>query len=40
MPLRFDGGVTMGWMANSFRHWFSEWRACERLLKRAQAVQR
>lgn len=33
MPLRFDGGVTMDWMVNSFQHWFAAWRACERLLK-------
>jgi hypothetical protein len=33
MPLRFDGGVTMNWMVNSFQHWFAAWRACERLLK-------
>jgi hypothetical protein len=35
MPVRLDGGVTVYWMANAFQYWFSEWRGCERLLKRA-----
>ena len=38
MPLRLDGGVTVGWMANAFRHWLTAWRGCERLLKRRRAV--
>jgi hypothetical protein len=33
MPLRLDGGVTVDWMANAFRHWFGAWRRCERLLR-------
>ena len=26
MPLRLDGGVTVGWMANAFQHWLAAWR--------------
>ena len=36
MPLRLDGGVTVTWLTNGLRLWFSEWRACERLLKKAR----
>ena len=39
MPLRLDGGVTVGWMANAFQHWFAAWRACERLLKRPRTAK-
>ena len=38
MPLRLDGGVTVGWMANAFQHWLAAWRGCERLLKGRRAV--
>jgi hypothetical protein len=38
MPLRFDGGVTVDWMANAFQHWFSAWRTCERLLERTRTA--
>lgn len=33
MPLRFDGGVTVKWMANAFQHWLAAWRTCRRLVK-------
>jgi hypothetical protein len=39
MPLRLDGGVTVGWMANAFQHWLAAWRACERLVKGRRAVR-
>ena len=39
MPLRFDGGVTVNWMANAFQHWFAAWRTCERLLKSPRTAE-
>jgi len=36
MRLRFDGGVTVDWMANALQHWLESWRACERLLRAAR----
>ena len=38
MPLRFDGGVTAGWMANAFQHWLAARRRCERLVKSARTT--
>lgn len=39
MPLRLDGGVTVGWMANAFQHWLAAWRLSERLLKGRRTVK-
>ena len=39
MPLRLDGGVTAGWMANAFQHWLAAWRLSERLLNGRRTVK-
>ena len=39
MPLRFDGGVTVNWIVNAFRHWFAAWRTTERLLKNLRTAE-
>ena len=39
MPLRLDGGVTVGWLANALQHWLAAWRGCERLLKGRRTVK-
>ena len=39
MPLRLDGGVTVGWLANALQHWLAAWRGCERLSKGRRAVR-
>ena len=39
MPLRLEGGVTADWLANGLQDWFSEWRACERLLEKARSAR-
>jgi hypothetical protein len=39
LPLRLDGGVTVGWMANASQHWLAAWRLSERLLKGRRTVK-
>jgi hypothetical protein len=38
MPMRFDGGVAVRWIVESFEHWFAAWQECERFVRAARGA--